>query len=405
VSAEADGMLSSLHWSERTSWDRQPSRLAELCAQAERRGMALTDLSESNPTRCGLLAPRELLARLGDAEGAHYRPDPRGLAAAREAVASYYRRRDLPADPAQIVLTTSTSEAYSWLFKLLADPGGELLVPRPSYPLLPMLAALECVTLNPYDLVRDEGWRVDVDALRRSVGPATRGIVLVHPNNPTGTLVRRDDAGEIARLAAERGLALVVDEVFGDYLHGPCRPDRLPSFAGTADAVCFVLGGLSKLALLPQLKLGWISCYGPTELVTEAVERLELIGDSFLSVSTAVQLSAPAILEAAPLLGAEARRRIVHNLGRLDQAIASLGPGCPLRRLPTDGGWYAMIEIPRTRSDDEWLERLVLDHGIVAHPGYLFGLPTRGTVVVGLLLEPARFDDAIDRALRCWAAG
>jgi aspartate/methionine/tyrosine aminotransferase len=226
----------------------------------------------------------------------------------------------------------------------------------------------------------------------------------VHPNNPTGTLVRRDDALVIERLAAEHGLGLVVDEVFGDFLHGPCRPDRLPSFARPAEASCFVLGGLSKLALLPQLKLGWIGCYGPDASVREAVERLELIGDSFLSVSTAVQLAAPAILDAAGSLHAPARERIGRNLATLDRAIAALGPSCPLRRLPTDGGWYAMVEIPRTRSDDEWLERLVLDHGIVAHPGYLFGLPTCGTFVVGLLLEPERFEPAIERAVRCWAA-
>jgi hypothetical protein len=367
--------------------------------------MAITDLTESNPTRCGLRAPSELLARLGDAEGACYAPDPRGAGRAREAVADYYHRRGLAADPTRIVLTTSTSEAYSWLFKLLADPGGELLVPRPSYPLLPMLAALESITLTPYDLLRDEGWRVDVDSVRRAVGPATRGIVLVHPNNPTGTLVHREDARAIERLAGEGGLCLVVDEVFGDFLHGPCRPDRLPSFAGSAEATCFVLGGLSKLALLPQLKLGWIACYGPDAHADEAVERLELIGDSFLSVSTPVQLAAPAILQAASDLRAPAAERIAHNLAEIDRAIASLGPDCPLRRLPLDGGWYAMIEIPRTRSDDEWLERLVLDHGVVAHPGYLYGLPTRGTVVVGLLLEPERFGAAIARAVRCWAAG
>lgn len=394
-----------VRWSSRTSWDRRPSRLAELLAEAHEQGRELLDLTESNPTRCGLRASAHVLGLLADPRGACYEPSPVGLASARDAVVGYYRARGLPAEPGRIVLTASTSEAYSWLFKLLADPGGELLVPRPSYPLLPLIGALEGVSLVPYPLLRDESWRVDVAALARAIGPRTRGIVVVAPNNPTGSLVHRDDAVVLEQLASERGLALVVDEVFGDFLHRPLEPVLLPSFAGCTDALCFVLGGLSKLALLPQVKLGWIACHGPDGLVREAMARLDLVGDTFLSVSTAVQLAAPQLV-AYGLRGVEPLcARLRRNVAAIDAAIAAVGPSCPVRRLPASAGWSSVLEIPRTRSDDEWLERLVRDEGLVVHPGYFFDYPEAGMVVVGLLLEPERFAPAIARAVACWSAG
>ena len=391
--------------SDRTDWDRSPSRLSELLAEADARGLALCDLTESNPTRCGLCAPPGLLASLGQERGAEYAPNPFGMPEARAAVARYYLERGLPADPEHIVLTTSTSEAYGWLFKLLADQGDELLVPQPSYPLLPLLARLEGVRLVPYPLVREEGWRIDLGAVARAIGPRTRGVLLVSPNNPTGSLVHRDDAHALEQLAAEHGLALVADEVFADFPHGPVRADRRTSFAGTTTALCFVLSGLSKLALLPQVKLGWIACHGPEAAVAEAVARLDLVADSYLSVSTAVQLAAPAILAHAAALRRPAMARLAHNLAAIDRAIAAEGPSCPVRRVPSEAGWYSLLEVPRTRSDDQWLERLLLGEGLVVHPGYFFDLDAPGTMVVSLLLEPERFEPAIARAVACWSAG
>jgi alanine-synthesizing transaminase len=391
--------------SERTNWDRRASRLSELMAEASARGQEWLDLTESNPTRCGLRAPAELLGKLGDARGASYAPSPLGMPEARAAVAGYYHERGLPADPERIVLSTSTSEAYGWLFKLLCDPGDELLVPQPSYPLLPLLAALEGVRLVPYPLLRDEAWRVDMGAVARALGPRTRGILLVSPNNPTGSLVHRDDALALEGLAAERGLALVADEVFGDFLQGPLRADRRASFAGTTSALCFVLSGLSKLALLPQVKLGWIACHGPEAATREALARLELVADSYLSVSTAVQLAAPGLLGAAAELRRPVLARLTRNLDAIDQAIAANGASCPVRRVPSEAGWSSMLEVPRTRSDDDWLERLVLGEGLVVHPGYLFDVDAPGTMVVSLLLEPERFEPAIRRAVAVWSAG
>jgi len=374
-------------------------------AEARATGRVLLDLTESNPTRCGLLADASLLSRLGDPAGALYEPSPFGRVRTREAVAKYYRDRGLPADPERIVLTTSTSEAYGWLFKLLSDDGDQVLVPQPSYPLFPMLAQLEGVELAAYPLLRDEGWRVDVAALARAIGPRSRAILMVNPNNPTGSFVHRDDAQEIGAIARERGLALIVDEVFADFLHQPLGPDRQSSFAGFDQALCFVLSGLSKLALLPQLKLGWIACFGPEPAVEEALGRLDLVADSYLSVSTAVQLAAPAILEQAQALRAPVMARLERNLAAIDRAISAQGSTCPVRRLPSEAGWYAMIEVPRTRPDEQWLERLVHAEGLVVHPGYFFDLQAAGTMVVSLLHEPELFGPAIARAVACWSSG
>ncbi|MBI4702854.1 MAG: pyridoxal phosphate-dependent aminotransferase [Deltaproteobacteria bacterium] len=410
--------MSTPRFSARTAFGRQPNRLAQLLQEARAAGRQLLDLTESNPTVCGFREPAALVAALGDPRGLRYEPSPLGLAAAREAVAGYYRRRGLRAEAGRIVLTASSSEAYSWLFKLLADPGDAVLGPVPSYPLLPYLAALEGVRLLPYPLIRRERWRVDVPAVARILGEhdaRVRAIVLVSPNNPTGSLVRRDDALALGRLAAAAGAALVVDEVFADYGHGPPGEDRLPRFAppqqpGALElpcerALCFVLGGLSKVALLPQFKLGWMCCYGPEPALAEALGRLELVADSFLSVSTAVQLAAPAVLAACDELQAEVHERLRRNLAAIDAAIAAAGPACPVRRLPSEGGWYAVIEVPRTRSDDEWIELLLRDEGLVVHPGYFFDTEGPGSMVVSLLLPPEVLADGIGRAVARWAAG
>ncbi len=386
-------------FSRRTGWDRSDNPLSREIARARASGRALIDLCASNPTRCGF-GGADLVALLGDPRGATYAPVARGVPEARAAVARYYAERGFTVPDHAICLSASTSESYGWLFKLLCERGDEVLVPAPSYPLLDFLATLEDVTLVPYPLVRAEGFRVDLAALEAATGPHSRAIVLVHPNNPTGTFVRRDDAAAIARLAAARGMALIVDEVFGDYAFGALRPGALPSFAGEREALTFVLGGLSKAAALPQVKLGWIAASGPDALVHEAMGRLEVIADTYLSASTPVQLALPEILARCGPLREAVRARTAANLAALDAAIAAAGEHAPVRRLPVEGGWYAVLEVARTRTEDAWVALLVEEEGVIVHPGYFFDFAEEGYLVVSLLPEAAAFREGIARVVR-----
>lgn len=396
--------MSAPPFTRRTSWDRSENALATELARARGEGRALLDLTESNPTRVGLGCDA-LVQLLGDPRGAAYQPTALGHPRAREAVARYYAERSILVKASSVCLSASTSEAYGWLFKLLCERGSEVLIPAPSYPLLAFLAALEDVELVSYPLLRDQRFRVDLAELDARVTSATRAIVLVHPNNPTGSFLRRDEARALESIARRSGLALVVDEVFGDYAHADSLPaDRLPSFAGEREALTFVLSGLSKVTAAPQVKLGWIVTEGPAELVHEAMERLSVIADTYLSVSTPVQLALPEILSRrGPIQGA-IRARVRGNLRALDAALAALGEDCPVRRLPVDGGWYATLEVPRTRDEDSWVGALVREDSVVVHPGYFFDYAEDGVLVVSLLPEPAAFEEAIVKVTRRTAA-
>lgn len=377
-------------FSDRTDFLREPTALSAAVSKARARGQALFDLTTGNPTRCGLGDRQDDVRELGNPAGVTYDPDPRGMRGAREAVAAHYEHR---VSAGQIVLTASTSEAYAWLFKLLGNPGDTVLAPRPSYPLFPYIAELESVQLAPYRLLRDERWRVDLgDVERQLEATRARAILLVHPGNPTGTLIHPDDVQALVSMAAERGVALIVDEVFIDYAEGG------ESLAGTDACDTFVLSGLSKVALLPQVKLGWMVVSGPN--AAESLARLEIIADTFLSVSTAVQLACPALLATAP-----AAQHAVHTRVRDNRTIADaiLARHPALRRIPSDGGWYACIEVPRTRSDDAWCERLVEREGIIVHPGHFFDMEERGVMVTSLL--PEAFGEVFVRAARFWADG
>lgn len=388
-----------LVFSHRTAWDRSDNALSRELAAARAEGRTLIDLTESNPTRVGL-GGAALLPLLGHPRGAAYTPSALGHADARAAVARYYADRGLVVDPERVCLSASTSEAYGWLFKLLCERGDEVLVPAPSYPLFAFLAALEDVTLVPYPLRRDERFRADLSELEARIGPRTRAIVLVHPNNPTGTFVRRDEAAAIERIATEHGLGLIVDEVFGDYAIEALKADRLPSFAGEREALTFVLSGLSKVTAMPQVKLGWIVTLGPAEVADEALGRLEVIADTYLSVSTPVQRALPEILARRGPIQDAIRARTENNLRALDEAIAALGEEAPVRRLPIDGGWYATIEVARTRDEDAWMTLLLREEGVIVHPGYFFEFGEEGYLVVSLLPEEAAFRDAIGRVAR-----
>ncbi|MFT3769569.1 MAG: pyridoxal phosphate-dependent aminotransferase [Minicystis sp.] len=378
--------------------------LSQHLARARAEGRALVDLTESNPTRAGL-GGAHLVPLLGDPRGAAYAPAALGHPAARAAVAGYYAERGLAVPAERVCLSASTSEAYGWLFKLLCERGDEVLIPAPSYPLFEFLAALEDVTLVPYPLLRDQGFHTDLVELEHRLGPRTRAIILVHPNNPTGSFVRRDEAAAVERLARRHGLALIVDEVFGDYAHGPLPANRLPSFAGERAALTFVLSGLSKVTAMPQVKLGWIVTCGPEAIADEAMGRLEVIADTYLSVSTPVQLALPEILAQRGPIQAAIRGRVEANLAALDAAIAALGSEAPVRRLPVDGGWYATLEVPRTREEDDWVELIVREDSVIVHPGYFFDFAEDGYLVVSLLPEEAAFREAIAKVARRAAEG
>jgi aspartate/methionine/tyrosine aminotransferase len=357
--------------------------------RARRDGLVRVDLSEANPTRCGLGGDAALVSALGHARGAVYDPSPKGHAEARRAVAAYYAERGLTVDPEQVLLTASTSEAYGWLFKLLCDPGDAVLVPEPSYPLFELLARLEAVQLLPYPLRIEEDWRVDLDALERSVDERTRALLLVHPNNPTGSLVRVDEATQLETIAERRGLSLVVDEVFGDYVWPGRASGRLASFVGPRRALTFVLSGLSKVLALPQLKLGWMVVLGPQAERDEALRRLEVVADTYLSVGTPVQRALPELLAARADVQRRILDRVLGNARVLDEALSAAGGVA--RRLPADAGWYAVIEVPRTENEDAWVLRLLAEDGLLVHPGWFFDMPRDGFLVISLLPEPEPF--------------
>jgi alanine-synthesizing transaminase len=385
-------------FSSRTSWDRTENPLAAAVAEARAAGRPLIDLTESNPTRCEIADLAPAIRKLGDPRGATYAPEPLGHPTARAAVAAYYAAKGASVDPGRIVLSASTSESYAWLFGLLADPGDRILVPRPSYPLLSWIGASQNVELAAYRLDRDRGFSIDFADLEQQITDRTRAIIAVHPNNPTGTFVRTSEAAELAEIAKDRDLALIVDEVFGDYgLDAPS--DAAPTFAHAGPALTFVLSGISKVLLLPQCKLAWTVVAGPAEKAAEAIARIELVADTFLSVATPVQLALADLLSSQPNTLAAVRARLTENLRTLDLAVADAGHTAAVRRLPTQGGWYAVLEVPGI-DEDGLAETLVRKDGVIVHPGYFFDFDGDGFLVLSLLLRPDSFREAAARLAR-----
>jgi aspartate/methionine/tyrosine aminotransferase len=399
-------------FSERTGWNTEESELARAHRLRREAGLPIADLTASNPTRCGFQYSASLLDALTDARALDYDPQPRGLLAAREAVCRYYADHGVALDPSQIVLTTSTSEAYSFLFRLLSDPGGEILVPQPGYPLFDFLATLDDVRIKAAPLVYDDGWQIDFESLRRAITPQTRAIVVVHPNNPTGHFTKAWEADELAHICRASGLALIVDEVFLDYGVGAGRETRATagletgatkktgaaregregagSFAAGIEGVpVFAVSGLSKIAGLPQMKAAWIVATGPEKAL--ALERLEVIADTFLSMNAPVQWALPAWLAGRAEIQEQIRRRVSANLAELDRQLATLPT---LQRLAVEGGWYAVLRVPALEPDEQTVLAL-LERGVWVHPGYFFGLPESGWLVVSLLGPEAEFNAGV----------
>ena len=388
-------------FSTRTPQDLTPNRLSDALNAAGAEGRAILDLTLSNPTRAGFEYPTGLLRLLADSRGLTYAPAPFGLPEARAAVARDYARRGVPVTPERIALTASTSEAYGCLFKLLTDAGDEVLVPRPSYPLFDHLASLEQVTARPYALELDAGWRIDFDSLEAAVTPRTRAILMVSPNNPTGSFVKPDEVQRLAEFAAAHDLALVADEVFADYelTHGARAAAGRAMARG--DILTFSLGGLSKSVGLPQVKLAWIAVAGPDDLVGRALERLEIICDTYLSVSTPVQIAAPELLERGALVREQIARRVAVNYERLLKKAAAATPAC--RVLASEGGWSAILQVPSLESEEALVVNLLNEDGVLVHPGYFFDFPRESYLVLSLLVSEAQFDDGTDRVLRRFA--
>jgi alanine-synthesizing transaminase len=371
----------------------QTNALTVALHEASLAGVRVTDLTPSNPTVAGLPYPPDLLAALADRRALTYDPDPRGRLAAREAVAADALRRAAVVQPDHIVLTASTSEAYSWLFKLLCDPGDVVLVPRPSYPLFDHLTRLDGVESAPYDLDYHGRWSIDFTRLDEA--PArTRAVLLVSPNNPTGSYVTASDLARLTALSMARGWTIIADEVFADYRLEASDP--VTDLATRLDVPTFTLGGASKSLGLPQVKLGWIVAGGPLVQRAEALKRLELIADTYLSVGTPVQMAAPALLAQAAVVREAIHARVRHNLEQA-RAIVAAHPACAL--LPAEGGWSIVLRVPAVRTEEQLVLRLIERERILVHPGYFFDFPHEAFIVVSLLPPPAIFADALSRVV------
>ncbi len=381
--------------------------------------LTLIDLTASNPTQCGFRYDEAaILAALADPRAMSYDPDPRGMHSAREAVCRYFAQHGAAVAPEQVFLTTSTSEAYSWVFRLLCDAGDEVLIAQPSYPLFDFLAQIEDVRLVPYPLLYHDGWQIDLEGLGARITERTRAIAVVHPNNPTGHWTR--ERRELERICAERGLALIVDEVFLDYgleptlsprtargdkggapgaefgMTASCggtgeEPADARSFAnGEHPALTFVLSGISKIAALPQMKAAWIAAFGPER--EQALERLEVVADTFLSMNAPVQCALPVWIEGAGATQQQIRARTAANLRALD-AVLEAHPA--VTRLKVEAGWYAVLRVPALGNDEELAVRLV-ERGVSVHPGYFFGFSGNGWLVVSLLPEEGEFQRGVE---------
>ena len=380
----------------RTGWNLSPNRLSILLERQRAAGAALIDLTESNPTRCSLAFPTAgLLGALSRPESLAYDPDPRGDPRARAALSKWFRTRDVTIPPESLVLTSSTSEAYSFLFRLLADPGDRVLVPVPSYPLLDHLARINDVTLTPYPLSTEMDFALDIEAVSRAAGGGAKALIVVNPGNPTGRFLRRGELDALLEICGSRNLALISDEVFGDYAFVD-NDERVMTVAGRQQVLTFCLNGLSKMLALPQLKVGWITVSGPEPQASEALRRLELIADTYLSVNTPAQSSLPELLARREEIQKMVLDRLTRNRAYLMQETG--GPGA-CRCLPVEGGWYAILEVPRIVSDEQWALDFLEKDRVIVHPGYFFDLPGERHVVVSLLPDLDSFRKGIDRLL------
>jgi len=371
------------------------SRFADALASHRQAGTRLLDLTISNPTAANLIYPHGEIANvLGCLRQFDYQPDPAGSFKARQAIAGMYGANGIAVAAEHILLTASTSEAYAHLFKLLCDPGDEILVPLPSYPLFEFLAALEGVRTVPYWLRYDGNWHVDLASVESAINGRTRAIVVVNPNNPTGSFLKREEAAALVELARRKNLPVISDEVFTNFALSAAH-DRVQSFADRSETLVFSLNGLSKSCGMPQMKLGWIVISGPDEAARQSRERLEFILDTYLSPSTPVQSALPSLLA----IGQGVRQQIQERTRRNYEALKHILAGAPANALHTEAGWSAIVQIPRTRSEEEWILTLLDQQNVVTQRGYFFDMPNEAYLVLSLLTDPEVFDEGVKRII------
>lgn len=382
-------------FSNRTNWKLTHNRLTEALEQVRSSGAHVLDLTISNPTRAGLhYDASQILKSLASPQAMDYDPQPNGLPSARAAVADYYRaEHGINLDPECLLLTTSTSEGYSFVFRLLCNPGDELLVPKPSYPLFEFLADLQDVKLVPYPLIYDHGWQMDFPSLQNAVTKCTRGVVVVHPNNPTGSYVHQEEQRSLNRFCREHELALIADEVFLDYAHDG---EKRQSFAANRDVLTFTLSGVSKVSALPQMKLAWIVTSGPAADVEAAQARLEVIADTYLSLNAPIQCATPALLDQRKTIQPQLLNRVRGNLTELDRQLAAQ-KSC--QRLNVEGGWYAVLRVPVAQTDEELAIDLLRRKSVLLHPGHFYDFPSDGYLVLSLITRKDEFTEGIKRLL------
>jgi alanine-synthesizing transaminase len=383
-------------FSQRTGWKLTVNRFTQAQRELAESGREVLDLTVSNPTRVGLAYDAETIQKsLSNPDMLDYDPQPRGLRRAREAVAAYYREQhSVGVSPESIILTTSTSEAYSYIFRLLCNPEDEVLVPQPSYPLFEFLADLQDVKLVPYPLIYDHGWQIDIQSLSKAVNRRTRAGVIVHPNNPTGSYISDAQRAALNDFCRANNLAFIVDEVFLDYAHdGVPRP----SFVTNKDVLTFTLSGLSKISALPQMKLGWIVTSGPEDEVNAALERLEIIADTYLSVGTPVQVAAGVLLEVRKKLQPLLCDRLCQNLAELD---VQLGQNKSCGRLGVEGGWYVVLRVPATQSEEDLAIELIRQKSVIVHPGHFYDFLSEGFLVLSLLTLPDIFRQGVRQIMQ-----
>jgi len=382
-------------FSDRTNWKLTRNRLTEALDEARRRGANVLDLTISNPTRAGLkYDERAILQSLASPQAMDYDPQPKGLLRARASLAEYYQsQHGIYLDPERLILTTSTSEGYSFVFRLLCNPGDELLVPKPSYPLFEFLADLQDVKLIPYPLIYDHGWQIDFPSLQKAVTRRTRGVVVVHPNNPTGSYVQANERELLNAFCREHGLALIADEVFLDYA---LDEGSHPSFVTNDSVLTFTLSGLSKISALPQMKLAWVAVSGRDAEIEAAMERLEVIADTYLSMNAPIQWATPVLLAQRQAIRRQLLDRVRANLAELDRQLA-MQTLC--QRLIVEGGWYAVLRVPVKQTDEELAIGLLGKKSVLVHPGHFYDFPTDGYLVLSLITLAEEFAEGITKAL------
>jgi alanine-synthesizing transaminase len=377
----------------RTNWNLKPNRLSEALARHKSSGRKLLDLSASNPTECGFKYDVPAIMRsLCTPASLQYHPDPRGLESARQAVCDYYSEHGERVTIDDLFLTASTSEAYSFIFRLLCNPGDELLIPTPSYPLFDFLADVNDVKLIRYPLFYDHGWHIDLHALKQAITQRTRGVIVVHPNNPTGHFTKADETAQLNQICSASRMAIIADEVFLDFSLGTAQQ----SFVANAAALTFTMSGISKISGLPQMKFAWLAVSGPKQEKREALARLEMIADTYLSLNAPIQLAAPVLLQQRAAFQQQLMARVRKNLAELDSQLAGKNH---LGHLEIAGGWYAVLRVPATRSDEELAIDLLEKHDVYLHPGHFYDFPGEGYLVLSLITPEQDFSEGLRRIL------